>query len=257
MIELRETDSTRSCRILVLMDMDSRKFRYGLAHVLLLGCVGAFIVGQGIWKPSPRNGNPVLYNGRVVPQEGLKLNPHGLVGLENDAEQDFLRIHAAMRAYNKQYGQFPTSLRHLVSYTKTWPAWQRLTMEDLSSPDASKSDEPTHTTYTKCYMWSFRAPRPDGSPKPALPKPGERDVWLVSQNAYRSNHVVYPDGSQTYRPEGYFLVLWSDGAVERVKPDDRVLVSSGRSCGGEIAFRGAAGVPAHAKPARNVEGPWL
>ena len=155
-------------------------------------------------------------DGRAIPITGLKLNPDGLTNLQGDAKDDFRRLVGAIRAYADKYQRFPDDPRWLIEFTKKWPESTRVTADCFDTPDRKKSDTFDSTDFGFGYLWAYRGPRPDGKPRPVFPGPGERDVWLYTDTYVRSNSTVYKTGSGSTKPEGHYLVAWSDGKVEEL-----------------------------------------
>jgi hypothetical protein len=155
-------------------------------------------------------------DGRAIPVTGLKLNPDGLTNLQGDAKDDFRRLVGAIRAYADKYQRFPDDPRWLIEFTKKWPESTRVTADCFDTPDRKKSDTFDSSDFGFGYMWAYRGPRPDGKPRPVFPGPGERDVWLYTDTYVRSNSTVYKTGSGSTKPEGHYLVAWSDGKVEEL-----------------------------------------
>ena len=155
-------------------------------------------------------------DGRAIPVTGLKLNPDGLTNLQGDAKDDFRRLAGAIRAYADKNQRFPDDPRWLIEFTKKWPESTRVTADCFDTPDRKKSDTFDSTDFGFGYLWAYRSPRPDGKPRPVFPGPGERDVWLYTDTYVRSNSTVYKTGSGSTKPEGHYLVAWSDGKVEEL-----------------------------------------
>jgi hypothetical protein len=155
-------------------------------------------------------------DGRVIPVTGLKLNPDGLTNLQGDAKDDFRRLVGAIRAYADKNQRFPDDPRWLIEFTKKWPESTRVTADCFDTPDRKKSDTFDSSDFGFGYLWAYRGPRPDGKPRPVFPGPGERDVWLYTDTYVRSNSTVYKTGSGSTKPEGHYLVAWSDGKVEEL-----------------------------------------
>ena len=155
-------------------------------------------------------------DGRAIPVTGLKLNPDGLTNLQGDAKDDFRRLAGAIRAYADKNQRFPDDPRWLIEFTKKWPESTRVTADCFDTPDRKKSDTFDSTDFGFGYLWAYRGPRPDGKPRPVFPGPGERDVWLYTDTYVRSNSTVYKTGSGSTKPEGHYLVAWSDGKVEEL-----------------------------------------
>jgi len=155
-------------------------------------------------------------DGRVIPVTGLKLNPNGLTNLQGDAKDDFRRLAGAIRAYADRYQRFPDDPRWLIEFTKKWPESTRVTADCFDTPDRKKSDTFDSSDFGFGYNWAYRGPRPDGKPRPVFPSSGERDVWLYTNTYMRSNKTVYKTGAGSAKPEGHYLVAWSDGKVEEL-----------------------------------------
>lgn len=197
-------------------------------------------------------------DGRVIPLNGLLVNSNGLENLKGDAEDDFQRLHRALSSYAKEYGKLPDDPRWLIEFTSSWPPEHRVEANTFGTDDYAASD-----TYSKAdegfnYSWAYRSPRANGQPKPARATADQRDVWVYTDVYVRSRRRVFRDGSFVTDPAGSYLVLWSDGKVERVPLEERVLVSLGGR-GKTYFFRGETGVPSNAESAGEAnpqEGSW-
>jgi hypothetical protein len=186
----------------------------------------------------------VYEDGRAIPVGGLLVNPHGLENLEYDAEDDFRRLAVALREYVDKHEKLPDHPHDLLGLSDG--SGGKIDESAFYSQDSERADHPGQPGFS--YSWAWRGPRADGAPKPARPASGERDVWVFSEDYVRSGRRVYRNGTYRSQPEGYYVVLWSDGAVERVPPQDRVLVGSG-AFESTYFFRGEVGVPADARTA--------
>jgi hypothetical protein len=151
-------------------------------------------------------------DGRAIPITGLKLNPNGLTNLQGDAR--------AIRAYADKNQRFPDDPRWLIEFTKNWPESTRVTADCFDTPDRKKSDNFNNMDVGFGYNWAYRGPRPNGKPRPVFPGPGERDVWLYTNTYMRSNKTVYKTGAGSAKPEGHYLVAWSDGKIEELPVSD-------------------------------------
>ena len=171
--------------------------------------VRIYLAKTGLWMDR-------FQDGRAIPVTGLKVNPNGLTNLQGDAKDDFRRLVGAIRAYADKYQRFPDDPRWLIEFTKTWPESTRVTADCFDTPDRKKSDTFDSSDFGFGYMWFYRSPRPDGKPRPVFPGPGERDVWLFTDTYMRANQTVYRTGSAASKPEGHYLVAWSDGKVEEL-----------------------------------------
>ena len=187
-----------------------------LVTALLLLPIALTTIGVRVYLAKTGQWLERLPDGRVIPVTGLKLNPNGLTNLQGDAKDDFRRLVGAIRAYADKYQRFPDDPRWLIEFTKTWPESTRVTADCFDTPDRKMSDSFNNTDVGFGYKWFYRSPRPNGKPRPVFPGPGERDVWLFTDTYMRANQTVYRTGSATSKPEGHYLVAWSDGKVEEV-----------------------------------------
>ena len=187
-----------------------------LFTALLLLPIALTTIGVRVYLAKTGQWLERLPDGRVIPVTGLKLNPNGLTNLQGDAKDDFRRLVGAIRAYADKYQRFPDDPRWLIEFTKTWPESTRVTADCFDTPDRKMSDSFNNTDVGFGYKWFYRSPRPNGKPRPVFPGPGERDVWLFTDTYMRANQTVYRTGSATSKPEGHYLVAWSDGKVEEL-----------------------------------------
>jgi hypothetical protein len=187
-----------------------------LFTALLLLPIALITVGVRIYLAKTGQWLERLPDGRVIPVSGLKLNLNGLTNLQGDAKDDFRRLVGAIRAYADKYQRFPDDPRWLIEFTKKWPESTRVTADCFDTPDRKMSDNFNNMDVGFGYKWFYRSPRPDGKPRPVFPGPGERDVWLFTDTYMRANQTVYRTGSASSKPEGHYLVAWSDGKVEEL-----------------------------------------
>jgi len=187
-----------------------------LFTALLLLPIALTTIGVRVYLAKTGQWLERLPDGRVIPVSGLKLNPNGLTNLQGDAKDDFRRLVGAIRAYADKYQRFPDDPRWLIEFTKKWPESTRVTADCFDTPDRKKSDTFDSSDFGFGYKWFYRSPRPDGKPRPVFPGPGERDVWLFTDTYMRANQTVYRTGSASSKPEGHYLVAWSDGKVEEL-----------------------------------------
>ena len=187
-----------------------------LFTALLLLPIALTTIGVRVYLAKTGQWLERLPDGRVIPMTGLKLNPNGLTNLQGDAKDDFRRLVGAIRAYADKYQRFPDDPRWLIEFTKTWPESTRVTADCFDTPDRKMSDSFNNTDVGFGYKWFYRSPRPNGKPRPVFPGPGERDGWLFTDTYMRANQTVYRTGSATSKPEGHYLVAWSDGKVEEL-----------------------------------------
>lgn len=200
---------------------------------LVIGCIagGAIIT---LWPKLPPY---AIHLGKEVPVEGLIENEHGLGSTPNpeNGRQGLAKIYKAIVAYRAKNGALPPSMKVLASGS------YGLTKADLENPDMMFADGGIKPGRHSAYESSFRATRPDGAKKPAFPAKGERDVWAVCPIYVRSNARVNRDTTSSVNMQGAYLVLWSDGKIESMKPDARLAYAD--SHGYHRAFKGQAGSP--------------
>lgn len=212
--------------------------------------IGAFAALQvPIREPRP--------SGKVGPaaEQGVVMNPLGALhpGDPANAERDFRVIYRAMDAFRRKRRRLPS----LGELTGT-PAnhYKGLVPADAwTNPDSAYEDGANPEQWAKGrfqYMFSYQAPRFDGTVKPAFPKNGERDVWMVARQCVRQNMVLLPNHHARYRLAGCFVVLWSDGRIERV-PTAKELVVRKNARRWNFCFAGEAGIPKSARPMSLVE----
>lgn len=147
------------------------------------------------------------------------------------------------------------------SHGGKWPSGGDLTLDMLShpqqygfrdgraasrafrNPDTGFAEDPAVRRMGADVMpWLLHTARPDGllvgGPRPA----GLRDVTATC-DLYVHMHVQHVPGSDSAvaDPRGFYIVVWDDGAVERIPLKDTLRVNG---IGGWVtAFRGQAGVP--------------
>lgn len=193
-------------------------------------------------------------DGRLIPPGGLLVNPNGLEGLEHDVEADLQVLGRALIAHKKEKGRLPDDPRALIEFTRTWPEADRVREDHLGTQDHLKTDsaferpEGAEDRARLSYQFLYRAALAIG---PSARRIRERDgaeLWVLAHEYVRSNRTVFRDGSQTTRPEGFYVALWSTGEVERIPVGDEVMIPSGP---GEwsLHFRGEKGIPSTAPPA--------
>ncbi|RYG96228.1 MAG: hypothetical protein EON58_12540 [Alphaproteobacteria bacterium] len=202
--------------------------------------VGAFIALLPRFKESPE------WDGKAIPKEGLVLNPEGKnLGDPENAAGDFKRVYAAMDAYRRANGKLPT-LQELTDFKSPLAQGFQLSAEDLTTPDGKYADGYVPGQQNLSYMFAFIQPRPNGKERPAFPAAGERDVWLVSTDYVRRNQRMHQDKHSDIDFRGVYVVLWSDGKIEKVPVDGVVFASASAKSFG-LNFPGQAGLPKGSK----------
>ncbi len=112
--------------------------------------------------------------------------------LDRAVSRDLRRVYSAIVLYRRRHSKFPEGLDDLK---KEFP---RVGIRGSSHRDG--------------YAFSIMTPRPDGSPRPAYPKPGERDFW-----AYWGSPITADERKE------YSIVLWSNGTISKVMQSNIVL----------------------------------
>jgi hypothetical protein len=221
--------------------------------LLALGGVGALtagvLTGRGASpakQPAPGHNPRRTLDGRTVSEKGTLEYPNsvGHPGDPEEAVKDFKRIYAAMDAYRKKHGKLPPGLNELAELPASDPS--HLTREDLQNPDWQYSEDPGALAgwerplcdYAQRFLMKKR---PDGTPLPAFPADGERDVWVKSDLAARSGTVLYPDGSADKRFSGAFVVLFSDGSIGKFKHREVFFIENAILPGPILGFPGETG----------------
>ncbi|MDX2066024.1 MAG: hypothetical protein SFX74_09805 [Fimbriimonadaceae bacterium] len=207
--------------------------------VVVLGCVAGISVATYLRQ------TPAISRFDQIPPGGKIKNPRGKnPGNPENAVSDFKRVYPAMVAFRKLHGRLP-SLRELLDFERPLAPGHHLREEDFVAADYQYSDRYLPEAENHSYMFAYANERPDGTPKPAFPKPGERDVWLVSDDYTRLNVVTYPDERSARDYRGVYVVLWSDGKIEKIRNADTL--HSPTDGGWLLAFPGETGVSKHAQ----------
>lgn len=224
----------------------------GFAFALIAGlAIKQLAAGQGFYAER-------YEDGRVIPLNGLLVNPHGLDDLDFDAEEDLRRLGKALIAYQSEKGQLPDDPKALIKFTESWPEADRVQEDHFGSQDHVKTDsgfenpDRAADRARMSYQFVYRAASALG---PAARRIRERDgaeLWIVAYEYVRSNRMVFRDGSQTTRPEGHCVALWSTGEVQRVPLTDEVIIPTGPN-EWSVRFRGEKGISRTAPPANKPE----
>lgn len=184
------------------------------------GIIALAVVGALVGWNRPQWPDQMEFQGRFIPVGGLELNPEGKdhPGDPTEAERDLAQIYKGLKRYVALHGKFPMPGELAGSpENKGLLPREYFLLPDLDYADyASKEDE------NMTYAFAYRAPRFDMSPKPIAPANGQRDVWMYTDVYVRRNTKVFRDGSREINPEGVYVVLWSDGEIERIHPLDVV-----------------------------------
>lgn len=181
-----------------------------------------------------------LGDGRLVPPWGLAVNPNP-VKEEHivDVTKKLHVLHQGILAFREKTGRLPTAPRELIGIKLA--NGTTIGESHLKSPYYAMSDRAVEGNEDYGYSFELLANRPDGSKKPVRPKPGEKDAWVTTGEFTRKNAILYPNWTSKRSPGGEFLVLWSDGTVERIPYEKLCWVEVGRSL--EAHFPGQTGMP--------------
>ncbi len=199
-------------------------------------------------RPAPK---AYAFDGVPIPKAGLVVNPAGeRPGDPAEAERDFRRIYQALTAFRDAHRRLPTPLE-LIGDGKS-PSQVGLTMADFQTPDYKESDGHSANRWNATqYELSYLSDRPDGTRKPDFPASGERDVWMTTDVYARRHQIVRPDARSEMRWTGCYVLLWSDGKIERVAPGD-VLTYLDSPIAATWTYRGQTGNPKGVVSAREA-----
>lgn len=204
-------------------------------------------IGVALWHRA----NPLvarLPDGRWVWSTGLLLNPNSsIAGKPARTEASFKRLYQAIVAFRDANQRLPYAPQELERFAKDHSSKVSLAPDDLTSQDVRLSDEYSHGVRDHLgYVFDLRGPRPNGQDKPAFPKLGEKDAWVSTTVYLRDNARVYPDMSVKAKPSGFYIVLWSDGDIERIPAGKLMWVSNAGGLEGH--YPGQTGIPRNAIP---------
>lgn len=188
-------------------------------------------------KPVDPYGSPVVV-GHFVNEAGVAHK-----GDPTNAIAPLTRVYKAIDSYRKRYHKLP-ELKELLD--RKAPEVYRLSVGDLQVPDAKYGDSFNEMDLSHPqFMCLFTEPRPDGTLRPVFTPRGERDVWMACDAYVRHNQYDWINGQKTYRLEGVYVVLWSDGQIEQI-PLKNGLWYPQANAGWVMDFPGQTGMPANA-----------
>jgi hypothetical protein len=220
--------------------LSGRAIAFGLVALTAAGGATSYFAGYrfgatakdlGVARQRPAEDSHIsrdkTLDGRDVVAGGTVLNPQGIdnPGNPEHAVEDFRRIYRYLDGFRKEAGRLPTAEEFLER--RVLKDGFQLEVSDLENPDWTSADglDAINRVGRGCHSkLSFGTPRPDGTPKPAFPNVGERDLWMLSELTARSNTVMYPGGKQKSRFTGYFVGLFSDGSIETFKHREMLFV---------------------------------
>jgi hypothetical protein len=221
--------------------------KFLLSVMVLLASV---VIGGMVWRSEMQFR---AFNGKWIPPWGLTINEKGSreLGNPDNAIQDLTKLYTAFIAYRQEKGKLPEP-KDLFDFSRPIAPGIQLKEEDLRTPDAHLADGYTKGDQSFSeYALTYLTPRPNGQPRPAFPKDGERDVWLYCETYARTGTRVYRDHTTKLEPMGYYVVLWSDGVIEKVPTLDMVgYQDSPRSW--TFTFKGQAGLPKNTRTKREL-----
>ena len=197
------------------------------------------IVGTVFWN---HRSEPIasygLHRGVPIPDAGLIVDEQGHAAVVNpeNGKTGLKKIYSAMTAFRSANGHLPTNPNQLTS------GKYGLSVADLDNPDAQYADGLSATRKLPSYKFSFLEVRPDGKKKPSFPAKGERDVWAVSNIYVRRNLVKFKDRTSKMDLQGFYLVLWSDGTISEVKPQEAKFAMNPIMNRLSLVFPGQAGL---------------
>ncbi len=165
--------------------------------------------------------------GTPVQQVALDGQFPAIPGNTSKVVESFKKVYRAMDAFRKVNGRLPLPFELLDTSKPLVPGFQ-LNPDDFQNPDV-KTVEYANShplSMEPHYALAYRHPRPNGLKKPAFPKQGERDVWLVSNHFERLASVNSKSGRQIVY-YGFMIALFSDGSVS-VVPASKMLATINR-----------------------------
>ena len=212
---------------------------------LLALCAAGVLIGvllNFVWHPKPK----YVFMGREIPEGGLVVHPQG-VGHPGDPEnavKAFRKIYAAMDAFRRINNRLPEP-EEMMDFSKPLAPGHQLTREDFNTPDWPYSDRYLQKDRNPNYQFTYYTARPDGTPRPAFPAKGEKDIWFRCDDYTRSNQIVQRDHTKdSFFPTGVFVVLWSDGSIEKVPVQDEAHFQDPKQRNALISsIKGQAGLP--------------
>lgn len=200
------------------------------------------VVGLSFFHDGRRPVMMGMHHGKLIPEGGIVTDPQGHTEVVNpeNGKKGLAKIYKALVSYKKTFGQLPDSEKQLFDHG--------LSPDDLNNPDTVHADGMNETLKPPSYMMKFIEKRADGTSKSQPTALAGRDVWAVTGTYVRRNIVKYRDLTSKINVEGFYLVLWSDGKIEEVKPQDALMVRNPASKRVMLCFRGEAGVKSNMTP---------
>lgn len=172
----------------------------------------------------------------------------------NEAEREMKEIYHVLKAIAAKSGRLPATIDEvnrasvdILGRSLSTADWQ---CDDQSAREGFSAAMPRNRND---YGVAWLGLRHNGQRKPAVPPIGARDVWLTCTLYLRNNSRRYPDCSTSMHLDGFAIVLWSDGAVERI-PHGKILTARVNGNMFPMMFPGETGLPPNTKPLSEVLG---
>jgi hypothetical protein len=167
----------------------------------------------------------------------------------NNGIEDLKRIYQIITIYRtRNNGEYPINaqaLRNDIAKNPTSYGFKSFleARSVFTNPDSIFAEglATTKEEAEKLWVYELYGNRPDKSGLGSSKTVGTKDVLAFTTIYFRMNIQYLTDGRAVPNPEGVFLVLWSDGSIEKVPYDETLYTPHGvnkyRS-----AFKGQAGV---------------
>lgn len=213
--------------------------RFGILVALALVVCGAVV----LWAQQPPKARRI---------EAVTKPTSAIPGDPQNAVTALRNIYRALIAHRKATGSLPRANPIvLLERPGSLAGGAKLERSDLYCVDAGLSEyrasSPVEASERYALVWN--GVRPDGTKKPAFPKPGEKDLWACSKHYERSRLVEGGERSEIY---GVRVGLFSDGSIE-VVPSEK-LVGVRRSANSWWTyFPGETGIPGGGMPIHEMQ----
>lgn len=206
-----------SARPVVLFPSEMMKYPLLVLCLVLTGCTGSD-------RPQVKQTCLFSRDGRPIPNDGLPKFPNAADASKwspEEVERDFQRIYRGIVLFHQRFGKLPrlSELKEKGIVVDRRP----IDDADLTTPDARFRED------LAILLHGSIDPRVYAGPKQWKLLPGEKPfphglrrplvtTWIYA----RTNPTLFRDCSETYRIDGFVVVLWTDGTIERV-PHSRIL----------------------------------
>lgn len=224
--------------------LQSRKMWVGLLLCLLL-LIGFFYMRGRSSAQFPK--------ARYIPPEGAAENEVGdkIPGNPAKTIEDMKRLYEVINIYRSrhggQIGDLPGDYINnpqVYGFKDVLEAAHAFYNPDVRYSDAAYERE-AQARGTTVVPYATYNTRPDGTPLGAPKPPGTRDLLASCRLYFHMNARDFDGDRQTIKPIGFYLLLWDDGAIEKMPWHKMLYVPKG---GGEFgfAFPGQPNIPANA-----------